>query len=167
MAFTRPSDLTFDFLVDVPTWNAHAQDWQYVYDNSQGINYTPTWSTAGTAPTLGNGALLGKYGRIGKFVWFWMSFQSGSSTNFGTGRFEFLLPVAAAGVAFHGAGIMIDKLAQIYTGVAILAGGPQTEFALTFTGDTGIGGCSGTTPFTWNGGNGDELQCSGFYLAQT
>lgn len=60
-------------------------------------SYTPTWTSSGTAPSLGNGTLTGSYRRssssdlviaTGRLVW-------GSTTTGGTGTFRFALPITA------------------------------------------------------------------------
>jgi hypothetical protein len=57
-------------------------------------SYTPTWTSNGTAPALGNGTLTGAYRQIGKTVDFRMKLVMGSTTTFGTGAYFFALPVA-------------------------------------------------------------------------
>lgn len=60
--------------------------------------YTPTWTSSGTAVALGNGTLTGHYLKIGKLVFYSISLVAGSTTTFGTGTYNFALPVAAATV---------------------------------------------------------------------
>lgn len=163
MALTRPTSKSSLYTVLATDWNEFVNNWIEVYDKSLGIDFTPTWSSAGTQPVLGNGTVTGKYGRIGKFIWYTMRFVAGSSTTFGTGRWEFLLPVVSDGTAFVASAILVDVGAQIYTAAGILIS--TTEFSITYTGDTSSGGITNTTPFTWSGVNGDSLTCSGFYLA--
>jgi hypothetical protein len=57
-------------------------------------SYTPTWTSTGTAPSLGNGTLSGRYIQIGKTVFAQIYFQAGSTTTFGTANWRFSLPVA-------------------------------------------------------------------------
>lgn len=59
--------------------------------------YTPSWSTSGTAPTLGNGSLSGSYIQVGKFVAFFATLVIGTSTSIGTGTLNLGVPVASAG----------------------------------------------------------------------
>lgn len=72
-------------------------DWASVLDELTAVSatwtsYTPTWSTSGTAPVLGNGTLQGRYARVGTWVQFEILFQAGSTSTFGTGTFRFTLP---------------------------------------------------------------------------
>jgi hypothetical protein len=57
-------------------------------------SYTPTWTSTGTAPSLGNGILQGRYIEIGKSVIVQMFFQIGSTSTLGTGNWRFSLPVS-------------------------------------------------------------------------
>jgi hypothetical protein len=58
--------------------------------------YTPAWTTSGTAPSLGNGTLTGRYMKIGRTVIVHINFIAGSTTTFGTGNYNFTVPFAAA-----------------------------------------------------------------------
>ena len=60
--------------------------------------YTPTWYTTGTAPSLGNGSLTGRYQTIGSTVVGEIRLVFGSTTTRGSGTYRFSVP--AAGVAF-------------------------------------------------------------------
>lgn len=59
--------------------------------------FTPTWTTNGGAPSIGNGTLEGYYRKIGRTVNMIVRFVAGSTTNFGTGTSYFSLPVASSG----------------------------------------------------------------------
>jgi hypothetical protein len=74
-------------------------------------SYTPTWSTTGTAPALGNGTLVGKYKQIGKTVKVYIALTAGSSTTFGSNTFTFALPVAAANTRLTGVAQCFDSSA--------------------------------------------------------
>lgn len=57
--------------------------------------FTPSWTSSGTAPAIGNGFLLGYFTILGKLVtceWLWVA---GSTTTFGTGFYFFGLPFTA------------------------------------------------------------------------
>lgn len=54
--------------------------------------YTPTWSATGSAPSIGNGSIAGRYLQIGKTVLWRASFYFGSTTNYGTGFYRFGIP---------------------------------------------------------------------------
>jgi hypothetical protein len=63
-----------------------------------GSSYTPSWTSSGTAPALGNGSITGSYVRIGDLGWFSIQFIAGSTTTFGTGAYSFSLPAGWTGV---------------------------------------------------------------------
>ncbi len=46
--------------------------------------YTPTWGSAGTAPAIGNGQILGRYWRAGKMLHVWIRVAAGSTTTRGS-----------------------------------------------------------------------------------
>lgn len=54
--------------------------------------YTPSWVTSGTAPTIGNGSLVGAYFQNGKFLQFRIVLNIGSTTNVGTGSWFLSMP---------------------------------------------------------------------------
>lgn len=56
---------------------------------------TPTWTSTGTAPALGNGILTRRWAQIGKTVFFQIFLQIGSTTTIGTLNYRWGLPVAA------------------------------------------------------------------------
>jgi hypothetical protein len=58
--------------------------------------YSPVWTTAGTAPAIGNGTLVGKFAQVGKTVIARIILTAGTTTTFGTLGWSFTLPVAAA-----------------------------------------------------------------------
>lgn len=61
--------------------------------------YTPVWATSGTAVSLGNGTITGRYTQIGKTVFARIVLTMGSTTTYGTGAYTLSLPVTAqAGV---------------------------------------------------------------------
>lgn len=59
-------------------------------------SYTPTITSGGGSPTIGNGTIVGRYQQIGKTVHFSIEVTNGSTTNFGTGSTSFSLPVTAS-----------------------------------------------------------------------
>lgn len=58
--------------------------------------FTPTWTTTGSAPSLGNGTLTGRYFKHGRSIRFIIGLTFGSTTNGGLGNYKFALPAAAA-----------------------------------------------------------------------
>lgn len=116
-------------------------------------DYTPTWVTSGTQPSIGNGTLKGRWTRVGGLIHLRISMVAGTTTTFGTNAWSFGLPVtAAADSAFNpwpiwdGSFRMRDVSAFNYysaTAVVNADGG-------------GVGGVysngqvAGNAPFTWS-----------------
>jgi hypothetical protein len=133
--------------------------------------YTPTWTSNGTAPAIGNGTITAAYTQIGKTVHFRMDFTFGSTTTFGSGTaYRFSLPVAAKALSTnHGinvGGYFEDAGVTAYAPVgARMASGSTTNFELLHVSGTGGGAgvISPSTPFAW--GNGDFIRIYGTYEA--
>ena len=113
-----------------------------------GTAYTPTWTSSGTAPAIGNGTLRGHYSRTGSAIVATIEMIAGSTTTFGTGTWSFSLPRASAGATVHvGTGYARDDSASgAATGVfCINAAGGTTVVCQA----TGTGQFSATVPITW------------------
>ena len=93
--------------------------------------YTPTWTSSGTAPALGNGTLTGAYLQIGNTVLWRMTFQAGSTTTFGSGAFFYwALPPSLTPIqnpAAIGTGLFQDSS----------AGNAGYTYEATYLGDAG------------------------------
>lgn len=64
------------------------------------IGYTPTWAATGAAPSVGNGAITGRYTLIGKTCFCIGRLTLGSTSNLGSGVWFFgYPPFSSAGVA--------------------------------------------------------------------
>lgn len=106
-------------------------------------SYTPTWTSTGTQPVLGNGTIVGQYVRLGKFVVYRGRLDMGTTTTFGTGIWNFSLPVAfntsggQVGVAY-----LSDATGITYPAVAAFFG---SNLFLNAVG----GNVIPTVPFTW------------------
>jgi hypothetical protein len=98
---TRPASTTVvesQLIYETDTDIIYAYDgstWNLVWKLGAWTTYTPTWTSSGTAVALGNGVLVGKYIQIGKTVHVRISLTMGSTTTFGTGFYQWLLPVTA------------------------------------------------------------------------
>jgi len=57
-------------------------------------SYTPTWSSTGTQPAIGNGILDGAFQRVGRGLKFRIRLIPGSTTTFGTGTYFLTAPAA-------------------------------------------------------------------------
>ena len=113
-------------------------------------SYTPTWSSSGTAPSLGNGTLSGKYLRVGKNVIVQMFFQIGSTSTMGTGQWQFSLPfnsyqLNGSTSGFPLSGYLEDAGVLAYQGVAARKTGANS-FAIMTSVSANV---TPTTPFTW------------------
>lgn len=114
--------------------------------------YTPTWTSSGTAPALGNGTLTGSYIRSGKFVVATALLIMGSTTTYGTGSYRISLPAGLTSARNYQAG----SLYMVDTGTAQKAGGVYTYTDGTnveLVASTAV--VSSTVPHTW--ANGDYL----------
>ncbi|MBM0201925.1 hypothetical protein JNW90_01480 [Micromonospora sp. STR1s_5] len=124
--------------------------------------YTPVWSALTTAPTLNNGALTGRWSRVGKTVTATGQLFMGSTTTYGAGAWTISLPVPAAfGSIGAGAAVVYDSA----SGSASRHGGAcwlQSTTTLIFFGPTG-GAVSSAVPFAWNAG--DQLRWTFTYEA--
>lgn len=128
---------------------------------SDNNNFTPSWTAAGTAPSLGNGSITGKWHRNGKWmdVDIYMSF--GSTTTKGTSDWYFSLP----------SGYTIDTsyMASSVTGITVIGSmvanrtGTSDQGGLVVYQDTGkfklvnLGSTTiywnTTVPVTWASGD--------------
>lgn len=126
--------------------------------------YSPSWTSSGTAPALGNGTLTGAYTQIGKMVWWQAALTAGSTTTFGTGTYFLSLPVACsfAGNTPIGHVDLIHAGSQ-YLGIATLQGSSTTAGFLTQAAAGASALVTATSPFTW--ASGDVLNLSGTYQA--
>lgn len=74
------------------------------------VTYSPAWTSSGTAPSIGNGTLTGRYSITGKTVICHINLIAGSTTTFGTSTQSFSLPFTAAnqGVSYIGNAHLLD-----------------------------------------------------------
>lgn len=133
-------------------------------------SYTPVWTNTGTAPSLGNGTIAGKYKQIGKLVHVKFLLTAGSTTTFGTGTYLFTLPVTSVALSSAniytgntpiGVGAATDTGNNNYPCVVLPYSTTQFSIATiaTITGSNpvfmefGSRGLTVTTPFGWNTGD--------------
>lgn len=124
-------------------------------------DYTPTWSSSGTAPALGNGTLVARYRQTGKLVFVQFKLTTGSTTTYGTGTYRISLPVAAAATCVSmglGGFRYFDN-----SGSANYGGNAYFLDVNTVQMLHATGSVSATTPFTW--ADGDIMTGSFFYEA--
>jgi len=121
--------------------------------------YTPTWTTDGTAPSLGNGTLAGRYKALDASTYlFYIHFVAGSTTTFGTGAWHFDLPATAvAGRTQTMYGRILDAGTDNKVCSAYILSGATLTTAIVPEGGNIV---TNTVPMTW--ANTDELQLAGF-----
>lgn len=127
-------------------------------------DYTPTWTSSGTAPSLGDGNISGRYLQIGKTVFVRLHLVLGSTTTTGSGNWRFSLPVAAAssdGVVMPAT--YLDNGVSWYTGLVNCEYDGDTDYVVPLLGSSPSGAVTSTAPFTWN--SGDALTFNGSYEA--
>jgi hypothetical protein len=132
---------------------------------AQSVTYSPTWTSTGTAPSLGNGTLSARYFQIQKIIFVELYFTPGSTTSYGTGIYKFSLPIAARAGLF---GYMSNGLARLYDASTAQATFAQTGFYAADYNNVMVylapsGQVTNTTPFTW--ATSDELIMSFQYEA--
>lgn len=124
-------------------------------------SYTPTWTTTGSAPAIGNGTLAGAYRIDGKTLFIRIRFIPGSTTTFGTGSWSFSLPggvTSVSGTQQYIAARGVDVSASAnYSG-----SGRVVSSATALSGihlGSGTSFIDGTIPFTWT--TSDEFHMTG------
>ena len=135
-----------------------------------GLDFTPTWTSTGVAPAIGNATVVARYIQIGKFVYVRGSIIFGGTSTFGTGAYRFALPVTAA------AGFTsIDPVGRLFgfdtsSGSTYFAGEINILTTNTFRGlymntlPTGsVTEVGALSPWTW--ASGDQLHFTFFYEA--
>jgi hypothetical protein len=80
---------------DLLAWNGSSWDTYYKVPGAW-VDYTPTWTSSGSSPSLGNGTLVGKYSKIGRQVTIHINLIPGSTTTYGSGNYSWALPFTAA-----------------------------------------------------------------------
>lgn len=132
--------------------------------------YTPSWTTSGTAPAIGNGTLTGRYQQIGQTVFFLAAILWGTTTTGGTGQWSLTLPVSAnqpgspLNVFYPGPGYSFDSSASAtYIGTTVLASA-TTVIGFTVSSAAGLAASvTVTAPITW--ATSDRFVLGGTYEA--
>ncbi|UOF80473.1 tail spike protein [Caudoviricetes sp.] len=82
------------------------------------ISFTPTWSSTGTAPALGNADVRCEYTRRGMHIRAKYFIKFGSTSTFGTGTYKFSIPVnryTATTTTFVGVALLKDRCGVVQT----------------------------------------------------
>lgn len=154
---TDPSHILVEDITG-SVWPSSAQVTSGLIASEAWTPYTPTWVSSGTAVSLGNGTLLGRYIKIGRTVIGAIYFSPGSTSTFGTGTYVWSLPVAPSNSIFS---FQIIGDAKGYNGgancnaVATINGSGQFVRAIySATWPAGAETQFGQlTPWTWVSGN--------------
>ena len=137
--------------------------WRVVsHEQGAWIAYTPTWSSTGTAPAIGNGTLTGKYYRRGQTGWYKLNMTAGTTTTFGTGVFLFTTSFTgldATSYAEPGPGLLNDASVGQYIAQTVRFSSTQV-YLMT---DTTPNGVTGTNVFTFT--TDDSIVISGYIQA--
>lgn len=134
MAWTSPATWVANTVLTAAQLNTQLRD------NLKAIgdpwtSYTPAWTASGTAPAIGNGAIIGKYIAAGKLIHFRVVLTMGSTTTYGTGQYSISLPTNA-----HGTGL------QVASGEALIAGAAyRLHLRMAAGGSTALLYCDPTT----------------------
>lgn len=112
-------------------------------------DFTPTWTTSGTAPTLGSSFLVGAFELVERTVTVRFRLLAGSGVNFGTGTLRFAVPSGLPPLAEYvtylyscGRGTVFDGTTRNYREV-VMANAGYVDLR-----DTGGTAVSGTVPLT-------------------
>lgn len=131
--------------------------------------FTPTWTSSGSAPSIGNGTFTGYFSMVGKKVYLRFKFVGGSTTTWGTGSYFINLPVAGySGIAAND-GFTLNGYAEDLSTVAYTVLGTRMENTSRFyviiyaPQTTSVNNWAQTGPFTWS--TGDYWSATGWYDA--
>ncbi|MCX4786457.1 hypothetical protein OG369_09765 [Streptomyces sp. NBC_01221] len=114
-------------VVQAATMNQEIRD-QFASMFDAWTSFTPSWTSTGTNPVLGNGALAGRYMKIGRTVHVIITLTWGSTTTPGTGSYVFSLPFQGAAAIPGVLGITCNTTGTVnyIEGSAPLANGATT-----------------------------------------
>lgn len=165
---TAPNEGELSYLRDTKNYEWYnGSAWVTAVATGAWQTYTPTWGVAsgGGLPSIGNGALSGRYQQTGKTVTMWARILMGSTTTFGGSQWTLSLPVPAltsAGVQILPARAFDVSSPNAWMAVAHLTlGTAMTLEAQGAAGDTDA--MFQGVPFTWAAG--DFVTIQGTYEA--
>jgi hypothetical protein len=129
-------------------------------------SYTPVWTGSSSNPSIGNGIIDGRYTRINGLVIVKVRLGMGSTTTYGSGRYDFSLPVnhansLAFNTTFGTAWFNDSGSITAYTGVTVA--GPSASTVTFRIPAGGFGDVGPTSPFTF--ANGDAISFVATYEA--
>lgn len=125
MSLIRDNVLTFDDVRRALTF-LNPSNWQ---------PFTCSWTTASSAPAVGNGTLVAYYQVEGPMCRVSIKLTCGSSTTFGTGAWYFSMPkTCVAGVSVAGTVVILDSGTQYYSGACMVEASTNVVFPVTYEG---------------------------------
>lgn len=107
------------------------------------FNYTPTWTSSGTAPSIGNGSISGKFSIEGGYIFALVYQTMGSTTTYGTGVYYWSMPCAIS-QATMGSAMAFDSGTAFHIGITQPSG--SSIVALT---EAQANNWGQTLPHTW------------------
>lgn len=119
-------------------------------------SYTATWTASGTAPSIGNGTLTGRYTLTGRTCEYNIVLTAGSTTTFGSGLYSWGLPftpVTRAGATWPGTALGINVGTAVYpggTGYVVSGSAGVSVYSPIGAGGSANSQWAATVPFTWN-----------------
>jgi len=125
--------------------------------------WVPSWTGATTNPTIGNGTITGQYLQVGKTVFFTIVVVCGTTSTFGSGEWQFSLPIEArfgfsASVSLRGG----SPISQVSAVADCRSGNPAT--AILHIGSPS-GPVTSTVPWTWVANQNQAIKVTGVYEA--
>lgn len=126
------------------------------HEQGEWISYTPSWTSSGSAPSIGNGTLAGRYYVQGRQVAVDIQATFGSTTTFGSGNYFFALPFTANDTTAQVLEAqLIDATGDHYSGSAY----PATTTTLGLYAAQATNPVGAANPFTF--ANSDAIRISG------
>lgn len=129
----------------------------------QWFSYSPSWASYGTQPSVGNGALNGRFSIVGRTVNFSLFLRMGSTTTYGTDAYRFSLPISTSSSFLGGVatGRFYDVSASV-TQIGYLELLSESDYGeLKVYSGGGYGNATNTVPWTW--AQSDEIVVNGTY----
>lgn len=146
--------------------NANVRD----FINSFGAttSYTTTWAGFSANPTIGNGSIVAQYSQIQKMVYFRISINFGTTTNFGTGAYTLtlpVLPVANAGRVHYPGWLGNTNVYLIHGQTNGSTTTMQLYYVNSTTGTAQVNNVSASAPVGLTAAAGNGIYVSGWYEA--
>lgn len=127
--------------------------------------YTPSWTSTGTAPSLGNGTLTGNYAQCGKFAAYRAVLVIGSTTTLGTGAYRISLPTGAVPLTDQLVQSLLNDVSGSvrFAGLAWIISQASTgdNMRIVFSGESAFSNMTGSSPVAL--ATGDRLIQQGVY----